>query len=435
MKDKQKTFIWKNSAAPILLLAVGVIFAYAFLAYPCYTAGKIGIMKRIFQEISDMDLSPLDEEDVEILQDYYRSDRYEITVADEALSLVYTNCEQKSGGNIEAHIMDHQEEYQNPPTVYVRRNKLNRVIRLRGLVTQKNSQSVGVPGVSVSYYVYIRKEIRSVGEFIWYTLAYFGAAFLVLTGLWYFYRPKRGALNLMETGKDLSGQELLQMHKEFVANVSHELKTPLSVISAQVEMLQSMGEEIDRDYYFSSIREEIDKMSGMVGNLLDITSIEHRIQEMEMGTVNLSDTVEYLILKYDALFQQNKLRLHKEVAENCIVRANHMYLEQAINNYIMNAFQHTGQGCEIGIRLVREKKYAALFVYNEGERIASENLEHIWQGFYMGSKDSSRQKTGKLTNAGLGLYLVKMIVGQHQGSCGVENRENGVEFWMRIPLV
>lgn len=432
MKNKIRKRIRKDSAAPIALLAVGFIFVYAFFAYPCYTRIKVSAMKRIFQEISDMDFSPLDGEDEEILQGYYQDDRFEITVTDDELKLVYTNHSQSPARDIEKYILDHQDEYHEPPTIHIRKNKVHRVIRLRGLVTQKDSFSSDDSDASAVYYVYIRKEIRSMGEMIQYTVIYFGTAFLILAGIWYFLRKKNAEDS--QRNQDISAENLVRMQKDFMANISHELKTPLAVISGQVEMLQSMGDGIDRDYYFSSIREEIDKMSDLVGNLLEITNIEHHMEEMEIKDVNLSDMMEYMILKYDALFHQNKLRFRAELADDCIVRANQMYLEQAINNYIMNAFQHTAQGCEIGIRLAREQKYAVLYVYNEGGRVDPQNMERIWQGFYMGPGDRSRMKPRKMANAGLGLYLVKKIVEQHKGSCGVENKEKGVEFWMKIPL-
>ena len=180
---------------------------------------------------------------------------------------------------------------------------------------------------------------------------------------------------------DGTPEQLYQAQKEFVANISHELKTPLAVISGQVEMLQSMGDGIDRAYYFESIREEIKKMSDMVGDLLDITIIDHNMEHMEMSEVDFSDLMEYMILKYDALFQKNKIKLGAEIARNSKVRANRMYLEQAVNNYMMNAFQHTAQGNKIQIRLEKEDGSVRLGVYNEGSAIEDGDEELIWRAF------------------------------------------------------
>lgn len=446
MKNKKEKGTKYGSFLLVLLLAAGAILVYIFFAYFFYVRVKTGAVKEVFRVITDMDLSSLDEDDEEILQGYYRDERIEIIVADEELRLIYTNRTQSTEEDIERYIENHLEEYQEQPTIHVRQSKSARVIRLRGLVVQKeqdlddlNDLSAGTAqkGTEVPFYVYIRKEIRAAGEVIRYTAVYFTIVLLLLGGLGLFLakrKPEEKETCVQEGKKEICEEDLVHVQKEFVANVSHELKTPLAVISGQVEMLQKMGDGIDRDYYFSSIREEIDKMSDMVSDLLNITNIEHHMAEMELEDVNLSDMMEYMILKYDALFRQNKLRLQTELAENCVVRANHMYLEQAINNYIMNAFQHTAQGREIRIRLVREQSGAVLYVYNDGELIGPENMERIWQDFYMGPKDSSGRKNQRMANAGLGLYLVKKIVEQHRGSCGVENKEKGVEFWMRIPL-
>ena len=84
----------------------------------------------------------------------------------------------------------------------------------------------------------------------------------------------------LEDRKD-SLEQFNKMRNDFTANVSHELKTPLAVISSQIELLQTMGDKIDREYYFQSIREEVQKMSDMVGDLLNISSLEHKLEKVE----------------------------------------------------------------------------------------------------------------------------------------------------------
>lgn len=107
----------------------------------------------------------------------------------------------------------------------------------------------------------------------------------------------------LESSKDAL-ERFNKMRNDFTANITHELKTPLAVISGQIELLQAMGDKVDQDYYFSSIREEVQKMSDMVGNLLNISSMEHELENVEKQRLNLSETVEYMMLKYDALFHK-----------------------------------------------------------------------------------------------------------------------------------
>lgn len=401
--------------------AAGIIILYALFAYPVYTEWKIQTVKRAYREITEMNLNALDEEDEELLQ-RYQAGKLEFLIVDEEFRPVYATKLWDAERQTQIYIIDRLDNYQEKPAVTVKKNWEQRIIRLKSILVRNGGK----------YYVYIRKEIHDAGEVICLSAVYFGVMILLFASVIYV-RNRRKKTDDTGLAVQMDRQVRLgQAEKEFVANVSHELKTPLAVISGQVEMLQNMGDEIDRDYYFASIREEIDKMSEMVGNLLDITIMEHRMEQMEMTEVNLTDMMNYLILKYDALFHKNKIKLRKEVAPDCIVRANHMYLEQAINNYIMNAFQHTAQGKKMAICLAVEGKNARISVYNEGTEIAPEEMEHIWQSFYMKSKESMAEQ--KISNAGLGLYLVKKIVEQHQGECGVENKGDGVEFWIRLAL-
>jgi len=221
-----------------------------------------------------------------------------------------------------------------------------------------------------------------------------------------------------------------------VANISHELKTPLAVVSSQVEMLEIAGDKIDRSYYYSSIHEELDKMSRMVGELLDFSMLDNQMSSMEMSRVNVSEMIEYLLLRYDAMFRKNEIKVEQEIEKNCFAYGNRMYLERAVNNYLMNAFQHTEQGKRIRITLKKEKKQIRMEVYNDGERIKEEQMEHIWDSFYTTSqKKKPVTSENEVRNIGLGLFVVRKIVNKHKGSCGVQNMENGVLFWLQLPEI
>ena len=153
-----------------------------------------------------------------------------------------------------------------------------------------------------------------------------------------------------------------------------------------------------------------------------------------MSRVDVSELAKYLLLRYDAIFQKNEIKVEQEIEENCFVYGNRMYLERAANNYLMNAFQHTEQGKRIAITLKKEKKQICLEIYNDGEQIRDDQMEHIWDSFYTTSqkkKPVTSENTAR--NVGLGLYVVRKIVEKHNGICGAKNLENGVLFWIRLP--
>ena len=205
-----------------------------------------------------------------------------------------------------------------------------------------------------TFYVYLRKDVQSVLEVIEGTRLYLAVVLLLMVGLSYF-QEKMSKASTEKKAKQ-SDYQLLESQREFVANISHELKTPLAVVSSQVEMLEIAGDKIDRSYYYSSIHEELDKMSRMVGELLDFSMLDNQMSSMEMSRVNVSEMIEYLLLRYDAMFRKNEIKVEQEIEKNCFAYGNRMYLERAVNNYLMNAFQHTEQGKRIRITLKKEKK-------------------------------------------------------------------------------
>lgn len=223
--------------------------------------------------------------------------------------------------------------------------------------------------------------------------------------------------------------ELEHIRKMFVNNVSHELKTPLTIISSQVEMLSYLKEEKEKEKYYSSIIEEVNQMSDMISSMLTIFSVEQGLEEMDMELIDLSEIVNRLIIKYDALFQNGKIKYQVSVEQNCIVEANRQYIEMVINNYIINAYKHTEHEKQIIITLSSQKESVLFSVYNDGQTITEEEQDKIWHSFYQGKYDDAEQT---YEGTGLGLYIVKNIINLHHGTCGVFNKENGVTFWFSL---
>ncbi len=223
-------------------------------------------------------------------------------------------------------------------------------------------------------------------------------------------------------------ERMAKRQKDFIANVSHELKTPLAVISSQVEMMAYIGEE-ERKAYLASIQEEVEKMSGLVSGLLNTTVMEHHMENVLLKTLNMKEIMEYIMLKYDGLAKKKRLHMEAFLGDDCIIYGDREYMEQAVNNYMMNAMEHVQIGGSIRVTLRKEQKMVRIGVYNSGRQIPEKELQRIWTGFY--SKNQKERAEG--SHAGLGLYIVQSVVAMHNGKYGVENLSAGVEFWFTIP--
>ena len=220
-----------------------------------------------------------------------------------------------------------------------------------------------------------------------------------------------------------------RMRREFLSNVSHELKTPLSIISSYAVMLKYEGEHIDTGEYTDVILDETRQMNQMIGKLLDLSRLEHAAEHLELSPCNLSETVESLMETRRILFQQKGLSLNCSISPNLTVRADETYLSQAMDNYLGNALKYTSEGGSVTVQL---KMYGPLIrfqVTNTCPPISEEEQREIWESFY--KLDKSRSKDRNMS-VGLGLYIVKTIVEAHDGNYGLENTEDGVSFYIDL---
>lgn len=189
-----------------------------------------------------------------------------------------------------------------------------------------------------------------------------------------------------------------------------------------------MGEE-ERKAYLSSIQEEVEKMSGLVSGLLDTTVMEHHMENMLLKTLNMKEIMEYIMLKYDGLAKKKRLHMESFLGDDCMIYGDREYMEQAVNNYMMNAIEHVEVGGSIRVTLRKEQKMVRIGVYNSGKQIPEKELQRIWTGFYSKNQKDNTESS----HAGLGLYIVQSVVSMHNGRYGVENLPEGVEFWFTIP--
>ena len=422
---KVKSDFWKKGRElwiQVIAFAIAIC-VYCVCCYPLYTSLKGKIIRDLYEDLHDMDLEALNEDDLEILSEYQK-EKFETVICDENFQQIYTSRASLKTDRVQNYIQSKLDMYTEEGTLEKQNKESRRVLMFRGRIIQNGK----------TYYIYIKKDIQSVLELIKGTRVYLMLVLALMICLSYILQKKKE--KEMQNQLRQSDYQLLESQREFIANISHELKTPLAVVSSQLEMLEIAGDKIDRSYYYSSIHEELDKMSKMVGELLDFSMLDNQMSAMEMSRVNVTDLIEYLLLRYDAIFRKNEIKVESEIDTNCFVYGNRMYLERAVNNYLMNAFQHTKQGKCIRVTLKRDKKQVRLEIYNDGERIREDQMEHIWDSFYTTSqKKKPVTSENEVRNVGLGLYVVRKIVTKHKGTCGADNEEKGVLFWMQLPAL
>ena len=241
----------------------------------------------------------------------------------------------------------------------------------------------------------------------------------------------REQMNTME--EEIEQKNIVEENRrQFIHNVSHELKTPLAIISSQVEMLALISDEDKKQAYCQSIVEETRSMAEMINEMLVVYSSQSDDDAMTMEETDLAQLTEEICQKYENLFNTNNLALHMEIQDKCIVKVNRRYISQAIDNYVTNSIKHSAQNDNITVRVMSDGNYGRIEVENEGPHIPEEYKEKIWDMFFKG--DVAETLNGQ-KGSGLGLYLVKSIIELHKGNFGFENLEKGVVFWMEVPKV
>jgi len=221
-----------------------------------------------------------------------------------------------------------------------------------------------------------------------------------------------------------------EMRKEFIANVSHELKTPIALIQGYAEGLQEgMAEDKEsRDYYCDVIADEAGKMNQMVKQLLTLSSLESGNDRTVMERFDLVELIRGVVNASQLLIQQKEITVKFEETDPIYVWADEFKIEEVVTNYLSNAIHHVAGEMIISIHVKQENGLVRVEVFNTGTPIPEEALPNIWTKFYKVDKARTRAYGG----TGIGLSIVKAIMDGHHQECGVNNWENGVEFWFTL---
>lgn len=221
-----------------------------------------------------------------------------------------------------------------------------------------------------------------------------------------------------------------EMRKEFLSNVSHELKTPIAIIQGYAEGLQECvnDDEESRDFYCSVIVDEANKMNQMVKKLLTLNQIEFGTDTITMERFNLIPLIQGIIQSSTILAEQKNSKIIFHMPPPIYVWADEFKVEEVFTNFLSNAIHHVKCDGIIEVKIIPRNELVRISVFNSGDPIPEEDLDKIWIKFYKVDKARTREYGG----SGIGLSIVRAIMDSFHRECGAINYDNGVEFWFEL---
>ncbi|MBR1855093.1 MAG: two-component sensor histidine kinase [Lachnospiraceae bacterium] len=234
-----------------------------------------------------------------------------------------------------------------------------------------------------------------------------------------------------ELKRDIENREKIdEMRREFLANVSHELKTPIALIQGYAEGLQEgiNEDEESREYYCEVIVDEATKMNQMVKRLLTLNELEFGNDVVSMERFDLVTLLQNYIQSSQIITHQKGIQVSMPDYEPLYVWADEFMTEEVFMNYFTNAVNHCEGEKRIEVRLETEPGRVRVSVFNTGQQIPKESIGYLWDKFYKVDKARTREYGG----SGVGLSIVKAIQESMHQQYGVENRVDGVMFWFTL---
>lgn len=223
-----------------------------------------------------------------------------------------------------------------------------------------------------------------------------------------------------------------KMRKEFLDNVSHELKTPIALIQGYAEGLKEniSDDPESREFYCDVIMDEASKMNHMVRNLLDLNQLEFGDEKIQFERFDLTELVKGVLQSMELFAEQKQAKVRFRQTEPLYVWGDEYKIEQVVRNYVSNAFNHLAGDMVVEVKIEVKDGIARTTVFNTGKPIPEEDISHIWEKFYKVDKAHTREYGGN----GIGLSIVKAIMESLHRKYGVENYDNGVAFWFELEV-
>ncbi|MEG2310914.1 MAG: HAMP domain-containing sensor histidine kinase [Clostridia bacterium] len=223
-----------------------------------------------------------------------------------------------------------------------------------------------------------------------------------------------------------------KVRKELIANVSHDLRTPLTMIKAYTEMIRDLSgdNKEKREEHLNIIIDETDRLSRLVSDMMDLSKIESGFSELNKTNFNVVDVINSMVNSFKILKQNIECSFKVEALNDIWIFADKTKIEQVLYNLIGNAINHSENEKKIIVNVTQNSKRVKIQIIDNGPGISKEDLPHIWNRYYKTTKSFDRPKSG---GTGLGLSIVKNILDKHEANYGVISEiSKGATFWFDI---
>ena len=235
---------------------------------------------------------------------------------------------------------------------------------------------------------------------------------------------------LSKANKEL--QKTDELRKDLMSNVSHDLKTPLTMIKAYSEMVRDLtyNDKEKRDKNLNTIIEEADRLNNLVNDILSLSVIESKMLILDKSEFDLTNLVKDILNRYDIYTEKDGYKFIFNYDKSVMIDADKAKIEQVLYNLINNAINFIGDDKEVIINFIKEKNNIKVEVTDHGIGMDKEELEFIWDKYYRSKKNHKRATAG----TGLGLSIVKRILELHKYKYGVISEKNkGTTFYFYVP--
>ena len=249
---------------------------------------------------------------------------------------------------------------------------------------------------------------------------------------------KKLTVNNSELEKDIERKSKIdEMRKQFISDVSHELKTPIALIQGYAEgLVENVNtDDESREFYANVILDEVNKMDRLVKQLLELMKLEYGKRDFKNESFDIIALINEVIKTCNVMLEENNIEVIFDSKNVIMVYADIFYIEQVITNYLTNAIKYSKEidgerKIVINVLLDCEINKVRVSVFNTGENIQDSELERIWGRFYKIDSSRNREHGG----TGIGLAFVRAIMNNYKNEYGVVNKKNGVEFFFDLDM-